>query len=144
LDDIRIPSDLTYYMPKEEIVPYLITNWTVIRNYQDFVDYISKNGIPSIISFDHDLGLNVDSTEAESGYDAVKYIVDFILEQEHPVLPQVLSHSQNLVGKTNILSYWHNFIKSMPLHYDLKMIMSDRILSHQKIQPLKSMFDRNN
>jgi len=39
----------------------------VIRNYQDFVAYISKNGIPSIISFDHDLGLNVDSKEAESG-----------------------------------------------------------------------------
>ncbi|WP_409456567.1 MULTISPECIES: hypothetical protein [unclassified Sphingobacterium] len=38
-----------------------------MRNYQDFVVYISTNWIPSIISFDHDLGLNVDSTEAESG-----------------------------------------------------------------------------
>lgn len=100
-------------MSKEEIVPYLLTNWTAIRNYQDFVAYISKNGIPSIISFDHDLGLNVDSTETESGYDAVKYIVNFILEQEHPVLPNVLSHSQNPVGKANILYYWYNFIKSI-------------------------------
>jgi hypothetical protein len=97
LDDIRIPSDLTYYIPKEELVPYLLTNWTFIRNYQDFVAYISKNGIPSIISFDHDLGVNLDNTEAESGYDAVKYIVDFILGQKHPVLPQVLCHSQNPV-----------------------------------------------
>ena len=113
LDDIRIPSDLTYYIPKEEIVPYLLTDWTVIRSYQDFVAYISQNGIPSIISFDHDLGVNLDNTEAASGYDAVKYIVDFILEQEHPILPQVLCHSQNPVGKTNILSYWNNFIKTI-------------------------------
>ncbi|MGJ1193301.1 cyclic-phosphate processing receiver domain-containing protein [Sphingobacterium siyangense] len=113
LDDIRVPSDLSYYIPKEEITPYLLTNWIIIRNYPDFVAYISKNGIPSIISFDHDLGVNVDSTEAESGYDAVKYIVDFILEQKHPVLPQVLCHSQNPVGKTNILSYWNNFIKTL-------------------------------
>ncbi|WP_312400166.1 cyclic-phosphate processing receiver domain-containing protein [Sphingobacterium sp.] len=113
LDDIRIPSDLTYYISKEEIDQYLLTDWTVIRSYQDFVAYISQNGIPSIISFDHDLGVNLDSTEAASGYDAVKYIADFILEQEHPVLPQVLCHSQNPVGKTNILSYWNNFIKSI-------------------------------
>ncbi len=66
---------------------------SIIRTYPDFVAYISKNGIPSIISFDHDLGLNVDSTEAESGYDAVKYIMNLIIEQEHRVLPQVLRHS---------------------------------------------------
>lgn len=113
LDDIRLPSDLSYYIPKEEITPYLLTNWTIIRNYQDFVTYISKNGIPSIISFDHDLGINLDNTEAESGYDAVKYIVDLIIEQEHRVLPKVLCHSQNPVGKTNILSYWNNFMKTI-------------------------------
>ncbi|WP_219929430.1 cyclic-phosphate processing receiver domain-containing protein [Sphingobacterium athyrii] len=113
LDDIRIPSDLTYYISKEEIDQYLLTDWTVIRSYQDFVTYISENGIPSIISFDHDLGINLDNTEAESGYDAVKYIVNLIIEQEHRVLPQVLCHSQNPVGKTNILSYWNNFIKSI-------------------------------
>ncbi len=113
LDDIRLPSDLSYYIPKEEITPYLLTNWTIIRNYQDFVTYISENGIPSIISFDHDLGINLDNTEAESGYDAVKYIEDLIIEQEHRVLPQVLRHSQNPVGKTNTLSYWNNFMKTI-------------------------------
>lgn len=113
LDDIRFPSDLTHYISKEELVPYLLTNWTVIRNYQDFVAYISKNGIPSIISFDHDLGLNIDNNEAESGYDAVKYIVDFIIEQQSQVFPQVLCHSQNPVGKANILAYWNNFIKAI-------------------------------
>lgn len=113
LDDIRFPSDLTHYISKEELVPYLLTNWTVIRNYHDFVAYIFKNGIPSIISFDHDLGVNVDNTEAESGYDAVKYIVDFIIEQQSQVFPQVLCHSQNPVGKTNILSFWNNFIKAI-------------------------------
>jgi hypothetical protein len=81
LDDIRLPSDLSYYIPKEEITPYLLTNWTIIRNYQDFVTYISENGIPSIISFDHDLGINLDNTEAESGYDAVQNKHPFLLEQ---------------------------------------------------------------
>ncbi|WP_429626757.1 cyclic-phosphate processing receiver domain-containing protein [Sphingobacterium sp. HSC-15S19] len=85
----------------------------MIRNYQDFVTYISENGIPSIISFDHDLGINLDNTEAESGYDPVKYIVNLIIEQEHRVLPQVLCRSQNPLGKTNILSCWNNFIKTI-------------------------------
>jgi predicted 3-demethylubiquinone-9 3-methyltransferase (glyoxalase superfamily) len=45
LDDTRIPTvTIPGYHP-----------WNVVRNYDEFVEYISKNGIPDLISFDHDL-----------------------------------------------------------------------------------------
>src|SRR5260370_10100302 len=40
LDDIRKPPDST---------------WDVVRSYDAFVAYIETNGVPDIISFDHDL-----------------------------------------------------------------------------------------
>ena len=40
LDDIRKPPDV---------------DWFIVRNYNQFIDWIDKNGLPDIISFDHDL-----------------------------------------------------------------------------------------
>ena len=46
LDDTRTPTEtIPGYKP-----------WDVVRNYNEFTEYILKNGIPDLISFDHDLG----------------------------------------------------------------------------------------
>ena len=29
--------------------------WVVVKNYDEFTEYIEKNGIPDYISFEHDL-----------------------------------------------------------------------------------------
>ena len=55
LDDIRMPKDVYEYI-KNDI--YLSLNWDMVRTYNDFVQYITDNGLPNIISFDHDLGIN--------------------------------------------------------------------------------------
>jgi len=53
LDDFRHPYDCVPYMPNREI--YAKWKWEIVRNYDEFVEYITKNGLPTHVSFDHDL-----------------------------------------------------------------------------------------
>ena len=73
-----------------------------VYNYEDFVEYITQNGLPDFISFDHDLG------EDESGYDCAKYLVEYCIEHNLS-LPKFSVHSQNPVGKENIERLLNNF-----------------------------------
>ena len=73
-----------------------------VYNYVDFVEYITQNGLPDFISFDHDLG------EDESGYDCAKYLVEYCIEHNLS-LPKFSVHSQNPVGKENIERLLNNF-----------------------------------
>ena len=49
LDDERFPQDVTWVKLPQH-------NWTIVRNYNDFVRTIESKGIPKEIAFDHDLG----------------------------------------------------------------------------------------
>ena len=92
IDDLRDPPDDT---------------WTVVRDYQQAVAYFDTNGLPPVVSFDHDLGL------AETGYDVAKWIVEKILDKEVD-LPDTFVytvHSANPVGKRNIEALLDNFTK---------------------------------
>lgn len=53
LDDFRIPEDCAKYMSNPEF--YLNNKWVIVRDYDEFVKFIEKNGMPAVISFDHDL-----------------------------------------------------------------------------------------
>lgn len=75
-----------------------------VYNYEEFILYIEKNGLPDIISFDHDLGIG------NSGYDCAKWLVDYCLDKNLQ-LPKYLVHSQNPVGKENIEYLLNNFLK---------------------------------
>lgn len=54
LDDIRTPENAWNYM-KNPI--YLKLDWEIVRNFQEFVQIIEDRGIPQMVSYDHDLGL---------------------------------------------------------------------------------------
>jgi len=73
-----------------------------VYNYEEFVEYLERKGLPDFISFDHDLG------EDLSGYDCAKYLVDYCLAHQFP-LPNYQVHSQNPVGKENIERLLENF-----------------------------------
>ena len=53
LDDVRVPYDVfrMYINPLYEND----SDWVIVRNYYEFVNYITKFGRPDFISFDHDL-----------------------------------------------------------------------------------------
>ena len=53
LDDIREPKTS---FKKTGDNRYNDLKWRVVRCYSEFVETIALNGIPNIVSFDHDLG----------------------------------------------------------------------------------------
>lgn len=71
LDDRRFPSDA--YSDSRDII-YLDFEWELVESYNEFVKWIETNGIPKVISFDHDL--------AESHYTPSIYWNDYAKSKE--------------------------------------------------------------
>lgn len=127
LDDIRTPAGAATYMPFSLKDTYLKNEWVIVTNYMDFVHQIATHGIPNIVSFDHDLAdehYNLSSKEdweeysawsdrEKTGLDCMKWMVDYI-QNNKLILPYVIVHSMNTVGRENIQRYFDNFTK----HYN--------------------------
>lgn len=118
LDDFRLPEHVSYYKPNEAI--YRQEGWDIVANYEEFVEYISKNGIPDLISFDHDLAdehytppeywENYEKSKEyqeskeykeKTGKECAEWLVQYCI-QKRVSLPQTLIHSQNPVGADRI------------------------------------------
>lgn len=76
-------------------------SWVVVKTFREFRETIQELGLPYFISFDHDLGLL-----SGSGYDCAKWLV----ENEY-VIKDYQVHSQNPVGKENIIGLLENWKK---------------------------------
>ena len=103
LDDIRNPIQSGYNN----------NNWVVCRNDKTFKNmFTSFERIITHISFDHDIdSYNDDGTEV-TGYDCVKWLCDYILDNNLDISNLTLKfHTANPVGKENMASYWNNFYK---------------------------------
>jgi hypothetical protein len=113
LDDIRKPKD-AYQYTKQQV--FIREDWYIVRNYQEFVERILENGLPDMISFDHDLAdqhyLNPDSRDfiEKTGYDCAKWLIGYCIDYGLE-LPECYCHSMNPVGKQNIESLLNNFKK---------------------------------
>ena len=130
LDDLRTPTK----------PPPGYKDWVVVRDYQEFEDYILKEGLPDLISFDHDLGMEhyLDLSEQTSrmghqipvyelykertGLHCAKFLCDYILgihengtveEINDLKFPHCGVHSANPVGAQNIQSYINQFKRHM-------------------------------
>ncbi|MGE4382461.1 MAG: cyclic-phosphate processing receiver domain-containing protein [Arcobacter sp.] len=97
LDDIRTP----------------INDYDVIvRSYNEAIEFVKNKGIPSFISFDHDLGCNEKGNVLKSGYDFAKWLVEMDIENIYK-FPNDFSfeiHSANPIGKNNINSILNNYL----------------------------------
>lgn len=123
LDDIRNPleNDWLVFSPIEQ--PFNIV-W--VKSYNEFKVYISNNGLPDAICFDHDLGMDVAINARAAGlskrksrklkqmeltgFDCAKWLVDYCIDNDKP-LPLYNIQSANPVGKANIQSLLENFKK---------------------------------
>jgi hypothetical protein len=88
--------------------------YVLADTYEEAINLITKNGCPSFISFDHDLGL-VNSEESKNGYDLAKFIVDLDLDLQGKFIPYNFDfqvHSKNPIGAKNIITYLSNYLKS--------------------------------
>jgi hypothetical protein len=111
LDDQRQPKQVTWV----ELPP---VEWVVVRNYKEFVDYISVHGPPARVSFDHDLALEhypifetnaannptvipYASYKEKTGYDCAKWLINYCM-MKVAKLPECYVHTLNPIGRDNI------------------------------------------
>ena len=73
-----------------------------VYDYNEFVGFITANGIPDFISFDHDLG------PGKTGHDCAKFLVEYALDNTISTISYKV-HSQNPVGKENIEGLLNNY-----------------------------------
>jgi hypothetical protein len=126
LDDVRHPKDAYEYT---NFKLFIKQEWNIVRNYNEFVEWITTNGMPDFISFDHDLADSHYTPEhlwcdyakskewqdkqihtEKTGYECAKWLLEYITDN-HPKyeLPQYYSHSMNPVGKDKIITLLNNY-----------------------------------
>ncbi len=115
LDDYRNPLENNWLVFSPIEAPFTVV-W--VKCYQEFTDYITENGLPDAICFDHDLGKDVaianiksgmskrqakryrrDSTK--TGKDCANWLVEYCMDN-NTRLPLYNIQSANSVGKENI------------------------------------------
>jgi hypothetical protein len=130
LDDCRDPKD-----PEIDWMMFSVlgrdteVHW--VKDYEEFVEWITVNGLPDGINFDHDLADEHyctppslwDDYEAskafqekqnykeKTGLDCAKWLVDYCIDNNKE-LPKWYSHSANPVGRDNIDGLLNNFLKN--------------------------------
>lgn len=82
-----------------------------VRSYYDAVQYVKDHGIPSFVSFDHDLA--DDSVPEMTGYSFAKFLIEHIMDNNSTERFEFLVHSANPVGKQNIECYLNNAFKHL-------------------------------
>lgn len=112
------------------VYPRTDTNeWILVKNYNEFISCIKKNGLPFYLSLDHDLAdehyresmynkdghytsYYTDGTFKEkTGYDCAKWLCEYCMEHDLD-FPEYQVHSMNPIGSENIRSYVENFKRS--------------------------------
>jgi hypothetical protein len=122
LDDERIPEQVKW-------VQLPLAPWAIVRSYAAFVSIIQKHGIPSFVTFDHDLAEEhyrpsmynpdkhytqyyTDGTFKEkTGYDCAKWLCEYCAEKNVD-FPEYTVHSMNPIGRENIHSIIQSYKKS--------------------------------
>jgi hypothetical protein len=118
LDDLRQPSECYGYMIKRigamaEVYNFL--EWDVVKSHEEFCKYITDNGIPEFISFDHDLAdshytqwierpdlANKRIFKEGTGLDSAIWLKNYCETNDKP-FPKSLVHSMNPVGAQKII-----------------------------------------
>lgn len=128
LDDLRDPKGNVWnnWIARNGVNPSLY-NIVWVKNYGEFEAWISENGLPGVVCFDHDLGQDIaierykimsktqakklKKLETKSGFEAAKWMVNYCIDNNLE-LPTWLIQSANPVGAENIRSYLKSFEKS--------------------------------
>lgn len=122
LDDLRNPLSDEYrkYLDMSPITLQENTNIEWVTNYDEFVKWIERNGLPDALMLDHDLEpqqytpeeywsdyfasmvyqnkLIKETDYGKCGVDCCRYLVDYI-NKNNLNLPPYYIHSQNPVGR---------------------------------------------
>lgn len=78
--------------------------YELVRTVQEFKDYITANGVPELISFDHDLG----------GDETAMQCIHWLIDKDYRINDYFL-HTANPVGRDNmesLISSWKKHCES--------------------------------
>lgn len=108
LDDIRDPDRyISQIYGKSRPTDVL-----VVRDYDHFLKEVESNSINMdmiTISFDHDLG-TFDENELEiSGWDCMKWLMQYCVDNKFKRLPIVYIHTMNVVAAPKMRDSWLKF-----------------------------------
>lgn len=109
LDDLR---EVSYTRRFRDLLEYPVDSFVVARSYDEAVSLCKARGCPSVITFDHDLGLESDGSE-KTGYDLAKWLVEMDLDAEGKFIPEDFYahvHSSNPVGAANIIVHINHYL----------------------------------
>lgn len=109
LDDERYPKTSYIYGDSEL---YETEDWKIVRNYNDFVKFIKENGVPKLVSFDHDLSeehykasnqtfLPYSDFKVKTGYHCLQWLLLYCAKVNAKP-PKILIHTLNLTGAENM------------------------------------------
>lgn len=81
------------------------SDWVIICSCCEAIQYIINNGIPDIMSLDHDLGQDL------TGYDFVKKLCIMTMDGDCSLnnCREIIIHSHNTIGAENMNNYLINF-----------------------------------
>ena len=101
LDDFREPSDVTWAsLPS--------VKWDIVRSVGSFKDWVNKEGIPSLVSFDNDLlPHHYTSTTLyikDTGFEACEWLVD-LCDRNNLAFPNWIIHSRNTKAVNRMLDF---------------------------------------
>ena len=109
LDDERNIDDVTWIQ-----YPIQYDEVKVFRTFNQFMNFCKNTNLVNVdFSFDHDIQDFVDGVE-KTGYDCVKCLFDLAFDGLTAIdlkKSNIVVHSQNPVGRQNIMSYTNNAIK---------------------------------
>lgn len=107
IDDERVPMDVTWGEDYASNILYKTNDWLIARNWNEVLEIVVSLGMPSVISFDHDLG-----EDQKTGYDIAQKLCDMVMDgAELPENFYFMVHSKNPVGAENIRQYMNSFLK---------------------------------
>jgi hypothetical protein len=114
LDDIRNPNTADWlldYAPEYKFNPDTQVIW--VKKYHEFVYWITENGLPTEIGFDHDLSdihCYKSTYKEKTGLTCAQWLVDYCMDNDEP-LPKWFVQSANPQGRDNINGLLNNFLK---------------------------------
>jgi len=119
LDDVRNPFIGDWLMQYAPEFAYGDGEVIWVKNYKDFCKWITENGLPDTIAFDHDLADRYYDNQTYSehtiwhektGMDCAKWLVDYCIISDLD-LPNWEIQSANPVGRDNINGLLNNYVK---------------------------------
>jgi hypothetical protein len=112
IDDIRDPSG-HHYARKVQSYAYrnnLHVVW--VKTSQEAIQYVQNNGLPVLMSLDHDLGILLNGVEDTTMY-FLKWLAYEYTNLTSDNFPIWMIHSDNSPGRLNMDSFLASLKKSM-------------------------------